>query len=197
MKKFLLGILILSCFLLHAQTPAGSPQLKKGLHLVYDVEQGEKNYQYIVDFTAVTDSSVSFTWKMTDPVNTSGTITIKPTAWKTARRLDFYPSTREYNDYEISMIFSKKMFEKVAAFHEGDTVAFGCNACFREVVATSVEKGTYEAQNQDGNLTNLNVLKFSSIYHNGDFEILQDEKFPLIVYFKWNMLIALSSFSYN
>ena len=199
MKRILFGILILTGINLFAQDngAASSPQLKKGLHLVYDVEQRGNSYQYIVDFTEVTDSSVIFNWKMTDPVNKNGTITIQPKAWKTAHRLDFYPSTREFNDYEISMIFSREMYKKIASFHDGDTVSFGCNACFREVVATSVEKGTYEAQNAEGNLTNLKVLNFSSIYSNGDFSILQDEKFPLIIYFKWNMMIALSSFSYN
>jgi hypothetical protein len=177
-------------------TPS-SIEMKKGLHLVYDVTQGEKVYQYIVDFTAVSDKGVSFDWKMTDPVNKSGKITITANALKVATDLDFYPSTKTFDGSEISMIISSNIYKKLSSFKTGDTIDMGCNACFRGVTTTEVTPNNYEVTDNSKALTSLNTMRFSSIYSNGNFEVLNDSKFPLIVYFKWRLTLELKSFSYN
>lgn len=171
-------------------------ELKKGLHLVYDLTQGESIYQYIVDFTSVDENGVVFDWKMTEPVNKSGTITITKEAWATAKMLDFYPATKTFDKDEISMIFGKQVFDKLASFKTNDTISFGCNACFRGITTTDVVKNSYEVQDHSNTLASINTLKFSSIYKNGNFEVLNNAKFPLIVYFKWRMTIELKSYSY-
>lgn len=183
----------------HAQDASASSgiELKQGLHLVYDITQGENTYQYIVDFTSVTEKGLVFKWKMTEPVNKSGTITITDKALTSATYLDFYPATKKFDGEEISMIFGKTLFQKFAKYKEGDTISFGCNSCFRGVTVADVKTNDYEAQNATGGLTTLKTVKFSSIYHNGDFEVLNNEQFPLIVYFKWNMTIELKSFKYE
>ncbi len=183
----------------HAQATAAASgiELKQGLHLVYDITQGEKTYQYIVDFNSVTEKGLVFNWKMTEPVNKSGTITITEKAFTNATDLDFYPATKKFDGEEISMIFGKTLFQKFAKYKEGDTISFGCNSCFRGVTVADVKANDYEAQNATGGLATLKTVKFSSIYHNGDFEVLNNEQFPLIIYFKWNMTIELKSFKYE
>ena len=93
----------------HAQDASASSgiELKQGLHLVYDITQGEKTYQYIVDFTSVTDKGLVFKWKMTEPVNKSGTITITDNALTSANYLDFYPATKKFDGEEISKPYFK------------------------------------------------------------------------------------------
>jgi hypothetical protein len=172
-------------------------ELKAGLHLVYDITQNEKGYQYIIDFTSVSDKGVVFNWKMTDPVNKEGKITITTKALDGATYLDFYPATKVFDGTDISMIFSKQVYSKLASFKTGDTVNFSCNACFRGVTTVDVKANTYEVQDKNSTLAEIGTLKFSSIYNNGDFEVLNNPKFPLIVYFKRGMTIELKSFSYT
>ena len=104
----------------HAQATAAASgiELKQGLHLVYDITQGEKTYQYIVDFNSVTEKGLVFNWKMTEPVNKSGTITITEKAFTNATDLDFYPATKKFDGEEISMIFGKTLFQKFAKCHQ-------------------------------------------------------------------------------
>ncbi len=172
-------------------------ELKTGLNLVYDITHKGNVYQYIINFTSVNESGVEFNWKMTDPVNKDGKIIITSNALAKATDLDFYPSTKTFDGEDISMIFGKQVFDKLANFKSGDTVSFGCNSCFRGVTTTEVKANDYEVQDDAYSITSLKTLKFSSIYNNGNFEVLNQQKFPLIIYFKWNMTIELKSFSYT
>lgn len=173
-------------------------ELKKGLHLVYNISKDDRKYQYIVDFiSADVDKEVVFNWEMTDPINKSGTTTISSESLEKATNLDFHPSTRTFDGNEISMIFSKKIYEQLTSLKEMGPVIFGCNACLKDVIITDVQNSTYKVADQTNKILELNTLSFSSQSNNGSFQILNNPGFPLIIYFDFNMtIIELKSYSF-
>lgn len=174
-------------------------ELKKGLHLVYNITKDDRKYQYIVDFIAAeVDKEIVFNWEMTEPINKSGTTTISSESLEKATNLDFHPSTRTFDGEEISMIFSKKIYNQLSSLKEMESVVFGCNACLKDVIVTDVKDNIYKITDQTNKILELHTLFFSSEYNNGTFEVLNNPGFPLIVYFDFNMTtIELKSYSFR
>ena len=85
--------------------------VKPGTKLIYAVEAGEQKYDFIVTVKALTPALV-FDWQMTDPVNTSGTITHTATAMISANTMYNYFSsgTKALDNNTISVWLSKNTF---------------------------------------------------------------------------------------
>ena len=71
-KTTILFSLLITCILASAQVKLETI-VKPGTKLIYAVESGSKKYDFIVTVKKL--SPLVFDWQMTDPVNTSGTIT--------------------------------------------------------------------------------------------------------------------------
>lgn len=111
MKKiFLLNALWFVTFLSFAQARLEG-LVKPGTKLIYAVEANEQKYDFIVTIKSLNPALV-FDWEMTDPVNTSGTITHTPTAMISANTMYNYFSsgTKTLDDNTISVWLSKNTF---------------------------------------------------------------------------------------
>ena len=111
MKKiFLLHALLILSVVSFAQVNLQA-LVKPGTKLIYAVEAGEQKYDFIVTVKALTPALV-FDWQMTDPVNTSGTITHTPAAMIAANTMYNYFSsgTKALDDNTISVWLSKNTF---------------------------------------------------------------------------------------
>ena len=87
MKKILsASVAILCCASLSfAQAPAYKMQV--GDQLVYHVEAGEKEYDFIVTPTKLSKTGVRFNYEMTAPANKKGTINMTQKALETSKLL--------------------------------------------------------------------------------------------------------------
>lgn len=85
--------------------------VKPGARLIYAVEANEQRYDFIVTVKTLTPALV-FDWQMTDPVNTSGTITHTATAMISANTMyNFFSSgPKTLDDNTISVWLSKNTF---------------------------------------------------------------------------------------
>jgi hypothetical protein len=193
---FVLSVFVSLSLTAQEETPIGNLDLKKGLQLVYDVAHRGSEYQYIVDFTTVSESEVVFDWKMTEPVNKSGTITLTAKALKEGSFLRFYPSTITYDNKDICMLIGSEVFKNILDIENQKSVTMSCDACIREVTLEAIEKFDYFSFNAEDKEVKLSAVFFKSIYNNGEFQILNNPKFPLILFFNFNMTIALKSFRY-
>lgn len=116
MKKisflFLLGVALLSC---GKKEPAGPFPIKKGTQLIYDVDNGDFQYQFWVNIQKASEKGVDFDWKMTDPVNYSGKISISGDALKNATRLFNYFSNHSSENLtdQTSVFLSNKVYDEL------------------------------------------------------------------------------------
>lgn len=119
---FILLLLLSKCILLEAQEVDTKKQkenlpftLKKGVELVYDVKQQNKKYQFIVTFTEVSSQRVSFDWKMTEPINFTGKVTMNENALKNAEKLFNY-FTNQSNEFltdQTSVLIAEKPYRNM------------------------------------------------------------------------------------
>lgn len=126
MKKILLvpALLIFSIFSF-AQVNIQS-LIKPGTKLIYAVEANLQKYDFIVTVKAITPALI-FDWQMTDPVNTSGTITHTSAAMLSANTMYNYftPGEKTLDDNTISVWLSKNIF--TALTKEGKGVIMKMN----------------------------------------------------------------------
>lgn len=108
MKKIiLLYALLIFCVLSFAQVRLES-LVKPGTKMIYAVESGEQKYDFIVTVKALLPALI-FDWQMTEPVNTSGTITHTATAMVAGVTMYNYfsPGSKMLDDNSISVWLSK------------------------------------------------------------------------------------------
>src|SRR5207249_1025986 len=85
MKKFIAALLIFhfACPIIQAQNTEDletyEKAMKPGTVLTYDVNAKDKKYQFIVTVKKLGDD-IAFDWKMTDPINKNGTVSMSPEA---------------------------------------------------------------------------------------------------------------------
>ena len=93
--------------------------VKPGTKLVYAVEAGSKKYDFIVTVKKL--SPLVFDWKMTDPVNTSGTIIHTAKAMISANTMYnfFSPGSKKLDDKTMSVWLSKSSFAGVMKAGKG------------------------------------------------------------------------------
>jgi hypothetical protein len=97
--------------------------IKKGLELTYEVTikksdyesfkfNNNPDYNFIVKFTEVSPTRVSFDWKMTEPINYSGTLTMLEKALNEAVELYnyFYDKSNDVLTDQTSVLLSKRAY---------------------------------------------------------------------------------------
>lgn len=173
MKKIsillLLSIVLLSC---GKKEPAGPFPIKKGTQLIYDVDNGETQYQFWVDIQKASEKGIDFDWKMTDPVNYSGKISISADALKNATRLFNYFSNQSSENLtdQTSVFLSNKVYDELVNNERtGIDVGLGeeefirRNELFKDfkikVNGKDVSLEYYDANN----LENNHVIRFAKI----------------------------------
>ena len=97
--------------------------IKKGLELSYEVTIKKSDYEsfkfnnpdynFIVKFTEVSPTRVSFDWKMTEPINYSGTLTMLEKALNEAVELYnyFYDKSNDVLTDQTSVLLSKRVYK--------------------------------------------------------------------------------------
>jgi hypothetical protein len=108
---FLAGITLLVFSKAHSQTAF---YLQEGDRLFYDVIANEQVYTFSVDIIKL-DSTISFSWSMSPPINKSGYITISENALKNAKQYmnQFAGGTKDL-DQESSVFMSDANFNELA-----------------------------------------------------------------------------------
>ena len=111
MKKVcLFPLLVIISILSLAQVNLES-LVKPGAKMIYAVVAGEQKYDFIITIKALTPA-LFFDWQMTDPINTSGTITHTAKAMIIASTMNNYFSAGEktLDDNTISVWLSKNVY---------------------------------------------------------------------------------------
>jgi len=119
MKKItILFSLLIACLLTSAQVKLET-LVKPGTKLIYAVEAQGKKYDFIVTVKKL--SPLVFDWQMTDPVNTSGTITHTAKAMISANTMYnfFSPGAKKLDDKTISVWLSKNTFAGIMKAGKG------------------------------------------------------------------------------
>jgi hypothetical protein len=131
MKKLLLSLLLSAAAAVPAiaQSKAPAFKIKEGSKLIYHVEAGSRGeYDFIVTVKKL-GPSVTFDWKMTEPANKSGTVTMSEGAMKDATALFNYFSGGTSNLTEATSVFvSKGLYKEVMANDEVMIKADGADA---------------------------------------------------------------------
>jgi hypothetical protein len=92
MKKIIAIFSLLVFFTLSSCSSSntnGPFEIKTGTELTYAVDAGGMQYDFVVTITSVSDG-ISFDWKMTAPVNSSGKVSISSGALKNAVKYNNY-----------------------------------------------------------------------------------------------------------
>ncbi|MFN8244691.1 MAG: hypothetical protein U0X40_11610 [Ferruginibacter sp.] len=111
MKKTILVLQFLAVSLFSFAQVNLQAVIKPGTQLIYGVEAGEQQYDFIVTVKALVPAVV-FDWKMTNSNNSSGTITHTAAAMAGANTLYNYfsPGEKTLDDYTLSVWISKSAF---------------------------------------------------------------------------------------
>jgi hypothetical protein len=114
MKKILIAVLGFLAVGLTARAQA--PTIKKGTKLVYHVTTADKEYDYTITITKPAPA-ISFDWVMSDPVNTSGSISLTAGALATATAYKNYfeDDSKVTLSKESTVWLSKKNFNELKA----------------------------------------------------------------------------------
>lgn len=173
MKKIsillLLSIVLLSC---GKKEPSGPFPIKKGTQLIYNVDNGEMQYQFLVEVQKASEKGIEFDWKMTEPVNYSGKIAISGDALKNATRLFNYfsnNSSEKLTD-QTSVFLSHKVFDELVNNERtkidvgmGEEEFIRRNELFKgftiQVDGKDVSLEYYDANNYENN----HVIRFTKI----------------------------------
>jgi hypothetical protein len=138
MKKILfLTALLMASVLSFAQVTLQS-LVKPGTKLIYAVEANEQKYDFIVTVKSLTPVLV-FDWQMTDPINTSGTITHTANAMISANTMYNYftSGSKMLDDNTTSVWLSKNTFTNLMKRGKGMMMKMNINESL-------VKMGTYK-----------------------------------------------------
>lgn len=111
-KLIILLVLLVSNTFLYSQI---AYQIQVGDQLVYQVEAGNMQYDFIVTPTKLSSTEIIFDYKMTEPANKNGTISMNAEALKNATAMynRFGGGKVDLTD-QISVFTSKKMMDDAA-----------------------------------------------------------------------------------
>ncbi len=195
MKKFLSAfvfLLLLASANLFGQNISDLESFEKAMRpgtvLTYDVNMGGKQYKFIVTLKKSADE-ISFDWKMTEPVNKSGTVNMSAAAVKNADALfNYFAGGASNLDKETSIFLSKKVFDDVAANAE---TLLKVNGASDTATRMSNTIGEFNF-NLNGNLIAVPAWELE-----GGSEVkykvfaIESRQFPLIVQMDLGWIIAL------
>ncbi len=89
--------------------------MKPGAVLTYDVTMSDKKYQFIVTIKKIGDE-IAFDWKMSEPVNKTGSVTMSTSAVSKADALfNYFNGGESKLEKETSVFVSKKIVSDVEA----------------------------------------------------------------------------------
>lgn len=149
-------IFLISSVISFAQVSLES-QIKPGSKLIYAVESGEQKYDFIITIKALVPALI-FDWEMTDPINTSGTITHTAGAMLAATSMYNYfsPGAKTLDDNTMSVWLSKNIVAGLMKTGKG----------------IMMKMNTNEAQKKMGTYTESGELK---IIVNGEKETVEEQ----------------------
>lgn len=163
--------------------------IKPGTVLTYDVSSGGKNYQFVATITKL-GNEISFDWKMTAPVNKSGSVNMNAAAVSSADALFNYFSGGVSNlDKETSVWISKKLFNDIAAKAEAPIKVNGA-ADTATTMSNTISEFNF---NLNGNLVAIPGWELeggSDIKYTID--VIESVKFPIIYRMDLGWTIQLS-----
>ena len=121
MKKFICAFFLLHTTFLFSgaqnisDLDAFEKAMKPGTVLTYDVSKGGKKYQFIITIKKLGDE-IAFDYKMTEPVNKTGSVLMNTNAVVKADALfNYFVGGESKLDKETSVFISRKIFTDVSS----------------------------------------------------------------------------------
>ncbi|MBY0480097.1 MAG: hypothetical protein K2Q21_01980 [Chitinophagaceae bacterium] len=200
MKKLLLFTLLLSTTSLLFAQKANDFTLSKGTKLIYNVEQGTKNYQFIMTITELS-KSVSFNWEMTSPVNRSGSISMTADAMKSAYALfNYFSGGPTILTEETSVFISSEGYHSLIENKSASLSVNGIKGSkelFKvlDEVTSSVNGSIYLPYSAElkGKSIKFDDLILENADGNKVIRVWKNATFPLILFMKTNFKIYLAN----
>ena len=192
-KYFTLLLLTLSIGLANSQNISDletfEKAMKPGTVLTYDVSSAGKNYKFIVTIKSL-GNEIAFDWKMTEPINKSGTVVMSANAVSKADALFNYFNGGASNlDKETSVWISKKLFDDISAKAEAPIKVNGA-ADTATVMGNTISEFNF---NLNGNLV---AVPGWELQGGGDIkytvDVIESTKFPIITRMDLGWTIQLS-----
>ena len=194
MKKcLLLFISVFTCWAVQAQNINDLESLenaiKPGTQLTYDVNAGGKQYKFIVTIKKL-GTEIAFDWKMTEPLNKTGSVAMTAAAVAKADALfNYFNGGPTVLEKETSVWISQKLFNDIATNAQGAIRVNGA-ADTVTVMSNTISEFNF---NLNGNLVAVPGWELqggSDIKYTID--VIESAKFPLIVRMDLGWTIALS-----
>ncbi len=179
MKKIFSTVcaIILAFTMSNAQAPA----IKKGTQLTYHVTTSDKSYDYVITVKEYSPS-ISFDWKMTDPVNTSGKITIALNALQkaTSYKNYFQDGSNEALTTQSTVWLSKKNFNELKSSGKTSMNMTGDLNTYEKVAAPQQVSYNAKGVTKTANVIGCQFVKTADT--NYTVRVFDDAKDPLIQY---------------
>lgn len=160
---------------------------KTGSVITYHVVNATKEYDYVVS-DLVIDKNIAFNWKMTEPVNYTGSIKIFNNAVDTASIMvnNFENGSNMTMINKTTAMISRKLYKRLLS-----QVPVNITFDNRNEVLKFVRNETYSAT-IEGVQQDLDVMVAETETGN-TFWILNNPQYPLIIKMKLDFTIALKS----
>ncbi len=195
MRKFIWAFIIFhfSISVLPAQNisdlDAFEKAIKPGTVLTYDVNTNEKKYQFVVTLKKLGDE-IAFDWKMTEPVNKTGTVLMSANAVaKADALLNNFSGGESKLEKETSVFISRKIFNDVSSTSSSSIKLNGANDT-ATVMSNTISEFNF---NLNGNLVSIPGWELQG---GGDIkstvDVLESFKFPIIFRMDLGWTILLS-----
>jgi hypothetical protein len=197
MKRIIfLTALLISSFFSFGQVTLES-LVKPGTKLIYAVVSGEQKYDFIVTVKALTPALV-FDWQMTDPINTSGSITHTTQGMTSANSMYnlFSPGPKTLDDNTISVWLSKNTYAGLIKPNKGVMIKMNTGESPRKM-------GTYSDETEikiivDGEKETVEEHMVKELNEAGEPTVAEDyftfyksAKMPIILRMQNGFYIAL------
>ena len=177
MKKifFVVAVLAFAINISKAQAPA----IKKGTKFTYHVTTLNKEYDYVITLNSF-GTAIAFDWMMTDPVNTSGkvTITAKALAKATSYKNYFEDDSKETLSSQSTVWLSKKNFNELKAKKKTRMSMTGEMATYDSDAAPQQITYEFKGTTKTANVLKCQFIKTADTQYT--IQVFDDARNPLI-----------------
>ncbi len=192
MKKsvFILSVFILAgIFIISCNPKNDSPNAwhRSGSTLTYHLNDGSRAYDFIVSDLLLSEE-ISFSWKMTEPINSTGKVKITNNAMENANKTVNYfaDGSSQTMDNETTIWISRKILKTCKAKEVTEIDLDG-----------EIDSLTYKGNEKykvkvDGKEQELDVLLLEGLNGN-KLWVLDDDKYPLLIKMELQFTIELLS----